>query len=60
MSSEDSDQPGAIFLTDRCPRSSFSVPLELIDSLCELRRSRLENVVARPLWVFAACQARHF
>lgn len=43
-------------LTDRCPRSAFSISLELIYSLCELRRSRLGSVVARPILVFAACQ----
>ena len=60
MSSEESDQPVLFFQTDRCPRSSFRVPLELIDSLCELRRPRFESVVARPIYVFAACQVRHF
>ena len=56
MSSEDADQPVLFFQTERCPRSAFSVSLELIDSLCELRRSRLGSVVARLILVFAACQ----
>ena len=54
MSSEDADQPVLFFRLIGV--LAFSVSVELIDSLCGLRRTRLGSMVARPILVFVVCQ----